>query len=143
MLQKKKLTTPTTRFASLINFFDYYKQSNHSYLQNKKKYKNSKKTFSTTKSYNISLSSGVNFAGVISNYIYNKKPYQALLVVKSIYNSVIIIPGIENLTPGRKFFNFTKELFFKKPFYTGSQSYLEDLPYNLFVSYVSNNYNNK
>lgn len=143
MLQKKKLTTSTTRFASLIKYFDFYKQSHNHYLQKKKKYKNSKKIFCNTKNYNISLSSGINFAGVINNYIYNKKPYQALLTVKSIYNNIIIIPGIENLTPGRKFFNLTKELVFKKPFYTGSQIYLEDLPYNLFVSYISNNYNNK
>jgi len=144
MLQKKKLTTPTTRFASVISVFDYQSLSAKNIFMPKKKNTNKhKKLLYNTTRVCVSPTIGVNFAGVITNYLYNKKPYQAFLQIKTIYNNTLVTPGIEHLTPGTKFFDLTKNFDFKKIFYLGSQICLNDLPYNLFVSYVFNNYNNK
>lgn len=143
MLQKKKLSTPTTRFASVITVFDFYKIHNKSLLKNKVIYKKTKKCFFNSKNINVTPSSLVNFAGVVEHYSYNKKPYQALLLVKSLYNNLLIIPGIEYLVPGSKVFDLTKSINFHNVYYSGSQISLEDLPYGLFASFISNNLNNK
>ena len=53
------------------------------------------------------------------------------------------MPGVESLGPGRVLYNLTKNYYFKKPQYLGSLVYLQDLPYLVYVSFLSNNYNNK
>lgn len=143
MLQKKKLTTPTTRFASVVDIFDYYKPNKRYNLHKKKIHNLHKKKFYYSSPVNTSVNFLTNYAGVIEQYMYNKKPYQLFFQIKSLYGNYLTIPGIEFLTPGLKVFDLTKTINFKSVFYLGSQIYLGDLPYNLFVSCVSNNYNNK
>lgn len=143
MLQKKKLSTPTTRFASVIEIFDFSKMSILPTLKRKKSLKKSKKFFSKYSSHLVSYNFFTNFSAVTHNYLFNKKPYQLFLTAKSIYNNMVILPGIEFLNPGKKIFNCLKSLYFKKISYLGSQIYLVDLPYGLHASYISNNYNNK
>lgn len=143
MLQKKKLSTPTTRFATINEIFDFFKLRNKKYFLKKKIIKNNRKIFFSTKPLNVTETFGKNFSGVIQFVTYNKKPYQAFLVLNSIYNHTLTLPGIEYLLPGNKIFDLTTNLQIKKISYMGSQIFLEDLPYNLFVSCVANNLNNK
>ena len=127
MLQKKKYVTSTTRFASVIKVYDQTHPKN------------------LTKPNNalISQSFKLNYAGVVQNYTYNKRPYQLIINIKTIFNNYLSIPGIEFLLPGKKIFDLTKGLAFNKVQYTGTQVLLRDLPYHLFVSYLMNNHNNK
>lgn len=143
MLQKKHYTTPTTRFASVVNIFDNSKPQVTFFIKHKKNQNKSRKMFSKTPRLSVNTNVGVNYAGVITSCSYNKKPYQLLLNAKSIYGTLLVLPGIEFLSPGRKFFDLTKNLTFAKVFYLGSQILLDQLPYHLFVSYINNNYNNK
>lgn len=143
MLQKKNYTTPTTRFASIINLVDNHVPAINFSLKRRANLKKYRKLFYKTPQITITNSLKTNYAGVISAYSYNKKPYQLLLSAKSIYGTSIIVPGVEFLTPGRKIFDFTKNCLFNKPFYLGSQILLENLPYHLFVCYINNNFNNK
>lgn len=143
MLQKKQYTTPTTRFASVINIFDNYLPSIKFIVKHKKNLNKSRKIFSKTSNLSVNSTLGVNYAAVISSFSYNKKPYQAMLIAKSVYGTNLIFPGIEFLLPGKKVFDFTKNFNFSKPHYMGSLVLLDQLPYHLFVSYINNNFNNK
>ena len=143
MLQKKKLSTPTTRFASVVEIFDFYKLKLLRTLRKNKNLKKSRKFFFNYNSHLVTYNWFTNYAAVVNKYLFNKKPYQLFFSVKSIYNSVFIMPGIEFLTPGKRVFNCTKDLYFRRINYLGSQIYLNDLPYGLHASYISNNYNNK
>jgi hypothetical protein len=143
MLQKKILSTPTTRFASFNEIFDFFKPKTYKNLKKKHPYKKNKKLFSSQPLQTITGFFKTNFVASIEHIIYNKKPYQTLLQLRSIYNHTLFIPGIEYLLPGQKIFDLTKNLVFTKICYTGSQIYLSDLPYNLFASCLSNNLNNK
>ncbi len=143
MLQKKKLTTSTTRFASIIRIGDYTKfflQKNFKIKKNKKK---NKKKFYNTVNPSVTLNSFTNYSNVVVKPLFSKKPYKLFFFVKSIYNNILTIPGIDLLLSGSKTFNLTKDFFFKKINYLGSQIFLGDLPYTLHVSCISNNYNNK
>ena len=143
MLQKKKLSTSTTRFASVTTIFDFYKIQNKIQLKLKSIQKKSKKSFFKTKNIVPHNDLSINLAGVITNYSYNKKPYQVFLVVKSLYANMITIPGVDSLVPGKKFFDLTRSVDFKNISYLGSQICIGDLPYGLFVSFIKNNTNNK
>lgn len=61
----------------------------------------------------------------------------------SIFNQKIIIPGTENLLPGTILYNLSKDVNFKKIWYSGSQITLDLLPYYIFVNFLTNNNNNK
>ena len=113
----------------------YRKQKNNIILH--------KKRFYRTYNSSISHSFRLNYAGVVQSYTYNKKPYQLIINIRTLFNNTLHIPGIELLLPGAKIFDLTKDVSYKKPFYTGTQIMLQDLPYHLFVSYLMNNYNNK
>lgn len=143
MLQKKRLSTPTTRFASVTNITDQFKLN--FFLKKKKTIinNNSRKCFYKVNTVRATSNLALNFAAVTENYSYNKKPYQAFIIVKSIYNNNLILPGVEYLTPGQKIFDFTKNIIFKNPQYLGSLIHLTQLPYNLFMCCISNNNNNK
>lgn len=141
MLQKKIYITPTTRFASVINIYDYnyYKTA----FLKKKFIQATKKIFYNHRNILVTHNLLLNFASVVHNYLYNKKPYQLFLQVKSIFNQNLIMPGVEFINPGRKIYNLTSNILFKKIFYLGSQIFLKDLPYHLLVSFLTNNNNNK
>ncbi len=143
MLQKKQYTTPTTRFASTIQLFDSLVIKYKNFFQHKKKLKKQKKSFHKATNLKLSNSLTLNYAGVVSSYSYNKKPFQAMLNVKSIYNNNLVIPGIEFLVPSKKVFDLTKNILFKKVSYLGSYILLCDVPYYLHVCFITNNYNNK
>ena len=64
-------------------------------------------------------------------------------MMKTLFNKQILLPGIENLLPGKKVFNLTLDIIIKKTFYIGSQAYLQDLPYYTFISSLSNNTSKK
>jgi hypothetical protein len=66
-----------------------------------------------------------------------------MLCSKSIFNQVIIVPGVENLLPGSILFNLTTDIIFKRPRYIGSQIILDLLPYSSFLSFLGNNSNNR
>lgn len=102
-----------------------------------------KKLFFEHKAISITANWKLNTTTVTTNLIYNKKPYQLLFKTKSIYNQTIIVPGTENLLPGVVLYNFTKNIEFSNPQYIGSQILLELLPYHSFISFLSNNQNNK
>lgn len=143
MLQKKKYTTPTTRFASVNNIFDLTKPRIAWFIKRKKPLNKSRKIFYQAQSLAPTFLFKLNYAGVVNSFSYNKKPYQMLLNVKSFYNNELVLPGIEYLVPGKKVFDLTKNVTFRKVFYLGSQITLEILPFHLFVSCIANNDNNK
>ena len=143
MLQKKKYITPTTRFASIIKIFDHTQFEGKVKIKKKKNLFLHKKFFFESRSISITSNWKLNIASVTTTFNYNKKPYQLLFNSKSIYNQSIFVPGVENLLPGTILYNFTKNINFKYPQYTGSQILLELLPYHSFISFLSNNYNNK
>lgn len=143
MLQKKKYVTSTTRFASVIKIYDHTHPKNLTKQKVKTNLKLHKKRFFRPNNILISQSLKLNYAGVVQSYTYNKRPYQLIINIKTIFNNHLCIPGIELLLPGKKIFDLTKELAFNKVQYTGTQILLKDLPYHLFVSYLMNNYNNK
>ena len=136
-------TTPTTRFASIIKIYDHTHPKNLTRQRVKTNLKLHKKRFFRPNNILVSQSFKLNYAGVVENYSYNKKPYQLIINIRTIFNNHIRIPGIEYLLPGKKVFDLTKELSFTKPQYTGTQVLLKDLPYHLFISYLMNNHNNK
>lgn len=143
MLQKKKLSTSTTRFSSVITLIDFVKSKHLIKVRNKSNLKKNKKLFFKYSSYLPTFNPLMNVCGVAYRFLYNKKPYQSFLLIKSIYNNSVIIPGVELNLPGIKFYNLTKGITFNKIYFLGSQIFLSDLPYNLTVSYLSNNLNTK
>lgn len=143
MLQKKQLSTPTTRFASVITLVDFKNYKHLIKVKHKINLQKNKKFFFKFKTPLVTFNTFTNFSGVVYEFLYNKKPYQSFFSIKSIYNNYLVIPGIELLVPGLKFYNFTKNITFKKLNYLGSQIFLEDLPYGLCVSFLANNLNTK
>lgn len=143
MLQKKQYTTPTTRFASIINLVDNHVPAINFIIKQKKTLTKARKLFYKAPNLAVTSSLRLNYAAVITKYSYNKKPYQLLLNATSLYGTSLLLPGVEFLNPGKKIFDFTKNCLFTKPSYMGSQILLENLPYHLYVSYINNNYNNK
>lgn len=141
MLQKKKLSTSTTRFASIINIYDYKKpyrkviyRRNVSLLK-KRFYRNS----SVTATNNWILES----SGVVKEFLYNTKPYKAFIKVITIFGNNIVITAVESLNVGNLVFNLLMQFNTKNISYLGSKIYIEQLPFNLVVSYLTNNFNNK
>ena len=114
MLQKKQYTTPTTRFATFIRFFDFHKIQTLKFLKRKKSIKPYRKLFYKNPNINISTSFGVDHMGVVKDFLYNKKPYQVFLLMQTVYGTFLNIPGVENLLPGNKIFDLTKNIIFKK-----------------------------
>lgn len=143
MLQKKKYITATTRFANIITLIDNTILKVRNFTKKKISLKRNRKLFYKNLNSTTTNSLTLNYAAVIKSYCYNKKPYQLLLEAKSIYGNSLLIPGIENLTPGKKIFDFTKNIVYNQHIYTGSQILLYQLPYHLFTCYINNNYNNK
>lgn len=142
MLQKKLYSTPTTRFAHTLKIYDFL---NLKIVKKKKKTPKSlkKKIFSIRTNFSVTNSFTLTPVCIVENFVYNKQPYQALLQTKSIYNQTIIIPGVELLFPGTSTYNFTKDQNFKLRQYLGSLVYLKDLPYQINISFLANNDNNK
>ena len=143
MLQKKIYSTSTTRFANIIKLYDNYRPRVINYLTHKLHIKLKKKIFYKTPNFLVTPAHYLNTAGVTFSYTYNKKPYQSLMNIYTIFNQSLVIPGVEFLLPGKKIFNLTKSLNFKKISYLGSQVLLRDLPHHLFICFITNNYNNK
>ncbi len=143
MLQKKKYITPTTRFASIVNIFDNEIITPNFFGKKKPSTSKARKIFFKKKNIAATYSMRLNYAGVISSYSYNKKPYQLLVNARSFYGNFFTLPGIDLVLPGQKIFDLTKNCLFKKIHYLGSQITLDQLPYHLFVSCINNNYNNK
>lgn len=143
MLQKKKYITPTTRFASVIQIFDNFYGKNKKFFKIKKNQKNQKKKFYKPTNLKLTNNLNLNYINVVTAYSYNKKPYQVMLNLKSLYNTNLLSPGVEFLVPGKKVFNLTKNLTFKNISFLGSQIILGDVPHYLNICYIMNNYNNK
>jgi hypothetical protein len=83
------------------------------------------------------------FGGVVLSHVYNKKPYQLLFNIKTFYNQELLIPGIENLLPGKIIYNFVQNIEIRRPVYLGSQITLEKIPYYIYLNFLTNNFNNK
>ncbi len=143
MLQKKNISTSTTRFASVIILSDYIKYKLPFSFKSKRLVMKTKKKFYNFNKPMVTFSNFANFSGVIFETFYNKKPYQTFFSIKSIHSNFLIVPGIEFILPGFKFLNFTKGLTFTKLSFLGSQIFLDYVPYGLHVSYVSNKSNTK
>lgn len=143
MLQKKKLTTPTTRFASINYIKDFKKNTLKQYYKKKNKINFHRKTFYNINKNSLTRVKNLSPGGVITEFLYNKKPFQLFIMMKTLFNKQILLPGIENLLPGKKVFNLTLDIIIKKTFYIGSQAYLQDLPYYTFISSLSNNTSKK
>ncbi len=143
MLQKKKYITPTTRFASIIPIVDHTNLRLKNFYKHKINNNKKRKNFPTTTQITPTNSFKVNYAGVVTSYVYNKKPYKLMVLVKSIYNHTIVWPAMDVTLPGKPVFDFTKEYLFKKVFYVGSQINIDLLPYHLFISCINNYSNSK
>lgn len=143
MLQKKKYITPTTRFASVVNVIDNTRPKLKYFSKCKRYTMRGKKIFFKNNQITPSNNFGVNLAGVVMNYNYNKKPYKLMVTVRSIYNHLSILPGVEASLPGRSVFDFSKDCAFRKVFYLGSLVTVDLLPFNLFVSSINNFSNSK
>ena len=142
MLQKKKYITPTTRFASVIHLVDNFWRKKKN-LKKKKNLILHKKFFYNNTPHSINNSWKLNFAAVVLNQLYNKKPYKLFFTAISIFNQKLIVPGIESLVSGKIIYNFTLDFEGNKFYYLGSQITLEKLPYYIFLSSLTNNFNNK
>ena len=142
MLQKKKYTTPTTRFASVINLVDNNWEKKKKLIK-KKNLKLHKKIFYKNTNYGVSNNWKLNFGAIVLSHLYNKKPYQLIFTAKSVFNQNLTIPGIENLIAGKIIYNFTLDFEGKNFYFLGSQIILEKLPYYIFLSFLTNNLNNK
>lgn len=142
MLQKKILSTSTTRFASIVEIFDFspikIKQKKKKVITNKKK-----KIFYKYKQVSLSSLKNLSNLGVVQYQLYNKKPYQLFLYIQSIFGNSLIIPGTEYILPGHQYFNLTQNLIIKNVTYRGSQISLESAPFGLFLNTIGNNFNNK
>lgn len=143
MLQKKKYITSTTRFASVIRLKDFTPKKTNFFLKKKKNRCLSKKIFFNRKKIGLSLIKKFNISFVVKDILYNKKPYQMFINAINLFNQDIIISGVEFMLPGKKFFDLTKNILFKKIKYLGSFALLEQLPYSSFICGIVNNYNNK
>ncbi len=143
MLQKKKYITSTTRFASIINLIDNSPNKLKNKLLHKKNKLLHKKIFSKKTQHIASDSWGLTFGGVVLSHVYNKKPYQLLFNIKTFYNQELLIPGIENLLPGKIIYNFVQNIEIRRPVYLGSQITLEKIPYYIYLNFLTNNFNNK
>lgn len=143
MLQKKNYTTSTTRFASVIKVQDKERLNSFFYIKSKKNLLPSKKRFYSCKRFSASKTFSLNTAGCVQAFIYNKKPYQLLVSIKTLFNNNLLLPGVESLLPGKRIFDLTKKLQISKVSYLGSQIMLNDLPHNLLVCSIGNNSNNK
>lgn len=143
MLQKKNLTTSTTRFASIILIKDYNKPFFKKKLKIKLKIKKNKKKFYNYNSNLVTYNYLSNLSCVVVKPLLNKKPYQLFFLIKSIYSNFLILPGLEGLNSGNKIFDMTKNYMFSKISYLGSQFLIDSIPYMLNISFVSNNSNNK
>lgn len=143
MLQKKKYTTTTTRFASVIYIKDFssvtksflYKKKNNNNLKKKLFYKKTKISALTTIKYNA--------ISVTCSYVYNKKPFQVFFSSIGFFNQTILTPAVDNLLPGRKLYDLTLDFVYRKARFLGSKVCLEDLPYHIFTSNLINNKQNK
>ncbi len=143
MLQKKNYITPPTRHASVIYLIDNQKPQLRTYLK-KKKSLNAKRKVFYSNTLNTSLDSlGVTYCGVVTSYNYNKRPYQLMITVKSIYNNYTILPGMEGVIPGQQIFDLSKNCSFQNIFYLNSQIIIDLLPYHLFISSINNYHNSK
>lgn len=90
MLQKKKYITPTTRFASIIPIDDNTHLRTKVFYKHKVNNNKKRKKFVITPQITPTNSFRVNYAGVVTSYVYNKKPYKLMVTIKSIYNHTII-----------------------------------------------------
>ncbi len=90
MLQKKKYITPTTRFASIIPIVDHTNLRLKNFYKHKINNNKKRKNFPTTTQITPTNSFKVNYAGVVTSYVYNKKPYKLMVLVKSSYNHTIV-----------------------------------------------------
>lgn len=142
MLQTKKYITPPTRFATIITVHD---QTPIKFMKTKKKANliKHKKIFYISKRINAHHSMRLNWAAIVENYSYNRKPYQMFLICKGLFNQQLILPGIEGLIPGQILRNYSKNISFLRQNYLGSQVFVKDLPFFLYVTHISNNFNNK
>lgn len=143
MLQKKLYTTSTTRFANKVELLDLTLNKGSCTLPHKKNIKVHKKIFYKKAPKNVSYQFSLNLTGVVQAFSYNIKPYQLLLNVKNIYGLSYVIPGIDMLRPGKKLFNLTKNIEFKKIYFMGACIFLKDAPYNMIICYIMNSTNNK
>lgn len=90
MLQKKKYITPTTRFASIIPIADHTNLRLKQFYKHKVNNNKKRKNFRSAVQITPTNSFKVNYAGVVTDYVYNKKPYKLMVTIKSIYNHTII-----------------------------------------------------
>lgn len=142
MLQKKQYVTPSTRFASVLRIIDTDKKYPHK-LRHKKNYLPKKKVFSPTHIYTPHNQLKFNWGLVVKKFVYNFKPFQTFLICKSLYGNQLILPGTEWVRPGQKVFNLAIEIGIKKIKYLGSQIQLENLPFFMNISCITNNLNTK
>lgn len=132
MLQiKLKNLTPSSRFATRINFFDkvYFNLKKKKTIKKKKFFK---KFFNKLVNLCYFNSNPI----IISNYNYNISPYCLVFLAKDIYNLEYNWPGISLLVPGNLCFYYLHN--FQKPFKNllGSCFSLINIPYNFSICYL-------
>lgn len=143
MLQKKKYTTPTTRFASITQIKDFSKPKFINFYKLKKNILKTRKRFYKKSGITLITNFLLNCGAVTKYFFYNKKPYQSFLGCTTYSNQKLVIPAVEFLMPGKKVFDLTKEIIFRRINYLGSKIKLVDLPYYTFISAIYNNKNTK
>ena len=143
MLQKKKYITPTTRFASITRIKDLSPYKSKWFYKLKKRLFTHRKIFSKSPILAAILTRNLTPGSVTVNHHYNKKPYQLFISTLNLHNKNIILPGIDQLVPGKKVFDLTLDIIITKINYLGAKSFLKDLPYYTFVTHIVNNTNTK
>lgn len=136
MLQTKNNKTPSTRFSNKYKIFKtktvkLIKQTKNNNLTNKK-------NFNKLIKPQISKIPNLLKFIIISDIVAVKQPNQKYYYSKSIYNNNVIWPGINFLNVG-KVCSINNILNKTKNFYLGSIFNLEKLPYDIFLSNISNN----
>ena len=148
LLKKFKKLIPSYRHKTDINIYDNTPASlKYSKIQTKNNTKNlikRKKTLFKNYFVNINFVYNTNLTIITKNFIYQMKPYKKHIICSTLNDCKYIIPGIENVNPGKVLYPHSQFKYVYKTFFLrGFITYLHKLPNNSICSNATNINNNK
>lgn len=94
--------------------------------------------------YNLHSIYNKNLTLITKQYIYKLKPYKKIIICETLEGIKYLIPGIENVNPGKILYSHDNfRYIFKTFFLRGFLTYLFKLPINTLCCNISNIFNNK
>lgn len=146
LLKKFKKLIPSFRHKTDIKIFD----NTSIKLKHKKTIKKNitlifrKKKLFLNYYYNLHSIYNKNLTLISKNYVYKLKPYKKILICQTLEGIVYLLPGIENINPGKIIHSHENFKYFLKSFLIkGFLTYLYKLPINTVCCNISNLLNNK